>query len=568
MRVSPTTAAADRALYIKPATDGAMALAIAHVMLTEGLWDREFVGDFADGKNLFNPGQTVDPASFNGKWSHGLVEWWNAVVKDATPKWAAGITTLQEQDIVAVAREFGTTRPAMAIFERGPTSHSNGTYAGMAIHALNALSGSLFAEGGLFYQMGAKLGALPVKHEDFLDDYAKSPDRKKPRIDLAGSDEWPMAGTMMQEVAKNHVAGKPYKLDTAIFYYTNPIWTAPDTKVWEEALKDVFVVSTSPYPCETAMYADLIMPDHTPFERLQASPTYPFQGWPMVALRTPAIKPLYDTKEFGDIMIEIGKRINGPMGDYYKALNNIENVARHLAKAFEENPGSNGVNSFESWKEKGVWYKKPYLWRQHRGEFYEWDGAAYAKKMTPEQVKEKLLKTPSGKFEFKSGFLESKAEYINAKMGVAVDRVGYPQYLPAKHTGGGDLHLVTPKTALHAEGRSGNIPHAIVQQQVTVGGRTTIFLEIHPKTAQARGIKHGDKVRIKSDLGQIEAKARYSPGQRPDTVVLPMEHGHWAQGRWAKGRLPGHSGDITANQSDPISGLANYYTGKVSVERA
>ena len=47
-----------------------------------------------------------------------------------------------------------------------------------------------------------------------------------------------------------------------------------------------------------------------------------------------------------------------------------------------------------------------------------------------------------------------------------------------------------------------------------------------------------------------------------------MEHGHWAGGRWAKKRLPGHAGDITANQSDAISGLASYYTGKVSVERA
>jgi hypothetical protein len=49
---------------------------------------------------------------------------------------------------------------------------------------------------------------------------------------------------------------------------------------------------------------------------------------------------------------------------------------------------------------------------------------------------------------------------------------------------------------------------------------------------------------------------------------MPMEHGHWAQGRWARGRLPGHSGEITENVSDPISGLASYYAGKVTVERA
>ena len=60
------------------------------------------------------------------------------------------------------------------------------------------------------------------------------------------------------------------------------------------------------------------------------------------------------------------------------------------------------MNSYESWKEKGVWFKKPYHWRQYRGKFYEWDGSGYNKLMTAEQVKEKLLKTVSGKFEFNS----------------------------------------------------------------------------------------------------------------------------------------------------------------------
>jgi len=568
VRVSTTTAASDRALLIKPATDAAFALAVAHVMLTEGLWDKEFVGDFKDGLNLFKAGQDVPAGSFKERWTHGIEQWWNGVVKTATPKWAAEITGIAETDIVVTAREFATTRPAMAIMERGPTAHTNGTYAGMCIHALNALSGSLFAVGGLHYQMGVPYGGMPVNADDFMDDYAKSPERKKPRIDLAGSEEWPMTGTMMQECAKNHLAGKPYKMDTAMFYYTNPIFTSPDSKAWEEALKDVFVIDTSPFPGETAMFADIVVPDHTYLERLQDAPTYPFEGWPMTQLRTPAIKPLYDTKVYGDILIEIGKRMKGPMGEYYKALKDTENVLRHLAKGFEKDPGDNGVKDFDTWKEKGVWYKKPYHWRQHRGEFYAWDGKAYSKKMTEAEVKDKLIKTPSGKFEFKSGFLEKHADYIQKKLGVAPERAGYPQYVPAKHTGGGELHLVTPKTAMHAEGRGANVPHAIALAQPNMGGKRTVYLEIHPDTAKKRGIKNNGKVRIKANLGTIEAIARYSPGARPDTLVLPQEHGHWAQGRWAKNRMPGNTSDICENVSDPISGLACYYTGKVTIEAA
>jgi len=568
VRMNPTVAASDRALYIKPGTDGALALAIAHVILTEGLWDRELVGDFVESGMRFRTGERISPDTFNERWVHGVAEWWNEELKDRTPEWAEGVTTISARDIVTVAREFGTTRPAIAIMERGPTAHTNGTYNGMAIHALNALVGALFAEGGLFYQMGPSYGSLPVNAADYMDDWAQNGAWKsQPRIDKAGTDEWPMAGTMMQEAGPNHLIGDPYKMDTAMFFYTNPIWTTPNPQVWEEALKDVFVIETSPYPSETAIYADIVVPDHTYLERLQDSPTYPFEGWPMAALRVPAVDPIYDTKSYGDTLIEIGKRMRGPMGDYYQALDSVENVLRHRAKGFEANPGDNGVNSFETWKEKGVWYKKPYKWRQFRGEFYEWDGTGY-NRMSEEDVKAKLLKTPSGKFELKSGFLEGHAAYIERELGVPADRVGLIQWVEPKHSGQGDLYFVTPKTPLHAEGRSGNIPHAIANQQPIVGGRNTVYLEIHPDTARARGIRNGDKVRIKSNLGSIEAYCRYMPAHRPDTLVLPMEHGHWAQGRWAKGRLPGHSGEVTENVSDPISGLACYYTGKVTVERA
>jgi anaerobic selenocysteine-containing dehydrogenase len=566
VRLTPTGAAADRALYIKPGTDGALALAIAHVMLTEGLWDRPFVGDFVDGINRFKSGETIPPESFSERWVKGLPEWWNEEVKDRTPAWAAEITTIPVAEIVAVAREFGTTRPAMAIMERGPTAHTNGVHSGMAIHALNALSGSLFAEGGLMYQQSPPYGPLPAKYEDFLDEYAKAVAGKYPRIDLASSAEWPMAKTMMQNVAENHLAGRPYTIDTMMFYLTNPIWSAPNPQVWEEALKTIFVIDTSPFPGETARFADLIVPDHTYLERLQDAPTYPFQGWPMTQLRTPAIPPLYDTKVYGDILIEIGKRMKGSMGEYYRRLGNTENVLRHLAKGFEQNPGDNGVDSFESWVEKGVWYQKPYPWRQIRGAFFAWDGQGYNRPMTEEEVKKTLLKTASGKFELRSSYLDKHAAYIHRTLGVPQERAGLTQWVSPRYTGGGDLHFVTPKVPMHAEGRGANIPQAIALAQPSVGGFKEVYLEIHPETARGRGIRNGDRVRISSTVGSIVATARYFPPARPDTLVLPMEHGHWAQGRWAENRLPGNSSEVTANVSDPISGLACYYTGMVTVE--
>lgn len=569
IRLTTTGAAADHLLMVKPGTDGALALAIAHVILTEGLWDKKFVGDFVDGKNLFKTGDTLDPASFKEKWTKDIIAWWNAELKDRTPAWASAITTIPEKTIYSVAREFATTKPAMAIFERGPTTHTNATYNAMSIHSLNALVGAMFAKGGLGNSMKTPFGKLPVKSDDFIDDIAKAAaERKMPRVDRVKTKHLPMASNQLQEIAKNHLAGNPYKIDTFMFYLTNPMFSGPDSKAWEEALKDIFVIDTSPFPSETSVFADLVMPDHTYLERWNDAPTYPFQGWPMAMLRQPAVKPIHNTMGFSDMIIELGKRINGPMSEYYKTIGNTENILRALAKGFEENPGDNGVNSFESWMEKGVWYKKPYAFRQIDGEFYEWDGEAYSKPMKEEDVKAKLLKTESGRFEFRSSYLEHYADFIQERVGVQADRVGFPQWVEPKYSGKGDLFFVTPKTPMHAEGRSANIPNAVSIYQPNVGGRGQMYLEISPATAKARGIMDGDKVKISSDIGSIFAQARYFPGARPDTVVLPFGFGHWAHGRWAKSRNSGNVSEIIPNVSDPISGLTSNYSVLVTVEKA
>lgn len=592
VHINTTLAASDRGLLIRPGTDGALALAIAHVILTEGLWEKSFVGDFADGRNHFVAGQTVEAAvmpepvknaetgetltppvegsGFVEKWVTGLVDWWNAELKDRTVEWASEITDIPARDILATAREFGSTRPAMAIYERGAHAHSNGIYNGMAIHSLNALVGSMYAKGGLMNQMGPSYGSMPADENEYMDDWAKNGDWKNfPRIDKKGvEDGYLMANNMMQEVGPNHLAGDPYKLDTMMFYLTNPIWTAPNGQVWEEALKDVFIIETSPFPSETGHYADLILPDHTYLERLQDAPTYPFQGFPMTQLRVPAIPPIHDTKYYGDTLIEIGKRMNGPMGEYYRAIGNTENVLRHLAEGFRADPGDNGVNDFDSWKAQGVWYKKPYIYRQVNGTFYKWDGQGYTIEMTEEEVKASLLKTPSGKFEFRSSQMENQAGWIAEKTGRDPSKLMYPIWEEPVHHGGGDLHLVTPKVALHAEGRGHNIPMVIAHLQPTQGGRGQAYCEIHPETARTRGIADGDRIRISSDVGTAEVTARYFQGVRPDTIVLPMEYGHWAAGRWSKAVPTQHAGETTVNVSDRITGQSNYYSSKVKVTKA
>jgi anaerobic selenocysteine-containing dehydrogenase len=101
-RLSSTAAKSDRWLPIIPGTDGALALAIAHVILSEGRWNKEFVGDFADGHNYFISGSEVPtevmvedklvPVEFKEIHTHGVVAWWNLELATRTPEWAEKIT--------------------------------------------------------------------------------------------------------------------------------------------------------------------------------------------------------------------------------------------------------------------------------------------------------------------------------------------------------------------------------------------------------------------------------------------------------------------------------------------
>ena len=88
----------------------------------------------------------------------------------------------------------------------------------MAIHALNALVGSFFAKGGLGYQSGTPWAKISVSSDGFVDDYAKAPERKKPRIDKVKTDAWPMASNMMQEIAKNQLVDELPRSESA------PLW--------------------------------------------------------------------------------------------------------------------------------------------------------------------------------------------------------------------------------------------------------------------------------------------------------------------------------------------------------
>ena len=128
VRETEAAAQSDETLLVRPGSDAALALAMMHVIVAEGLVDRPFVA-----------GHTV---GFDELAAH---------VRAHSPAWAAEVTGLPAERIVAFARRYATTRPAMILLGGSSMHKGIGSWTGArAIGCLPALTGNVGIAGGGF----------------------------------------------------------------------------------------------------------------------------------------------------------------------------------------------------------------------------------------------------------------------------------------------------------------------------------------------------------------------------------------------------------------------------------
>jgi anaerobic selenocysteine-containing dehydrogenase len=128
VRETEAAAQSDETLLVRPGTDAALALAMMHVIVAEKLWDRDFVARHTVGFDALA-----------------------GCVIDHSPAWAAPITGVPAERIVALARRYATTRPAMILLGGSSMHKGSGTWTGArAIGCLPALTGNVGIPGGGF----------------------------------------------------------------------------------------------------------------------------------------------------------------------------------------------------------------------------------------------------------------------------------------------------------------------------------------------------------------------------------------------------------------------------------
>lgn len=609
-RLSASAAKANEWLPIKPGEDGALAAAIAHVLLTEGMWSKEFVGDFKDGKNLFKTGAIVDEAAFAEKETHGVVKWWNLELKDKTPAWAAKITLIPEKQIVSVARTMGKAGSACAVYMGpGVGMTPRGTYASMAVYALNGILGSIETEGGVMQSSSAPTDKFP-SIDTYIDELAQKSGKTK-KIDGRGAKDMPaiMGGIDKKEkdgkvtesakanVVTNNVANgmlkDPGAIKVCISTWTNFNFSCTGAERWDKAMSALpFFAHLVTNASEMSQFADIVLPaTFAPTEKLSIITNMANLHGHM-SIQQPVVKPLGQAKsEETEVMWMLAEKLKAKgftnLFDYYASLEDPETkkkpanaaefeeiaakISSHKAWDGKEKMKGDQVSGWDDFKKKGIYNTEAYAYKKNWGKF----------------------KTETKKFEFYSETLKKTLGLFVEKNKTTVDEVlkasGYeaqgelvfvPHYESPKRHGSEQEYpftFIDYKSRLNREGRSQNTVWYQEFKKVDVGDESwEDVVKINPADGKKLGIKSGDMVKLTSTTGSITVKAKLWEGLRPGTIAKCFGQGHWAYGRtaakdYAKA-IPrgGNNNELMPDDYDRLSGATarnGGFTG-VKIEKA
>ncbi len=595
-RLSATASKADEWLPIKPGEDGALAAAIAHVILTKGLWYRDFVGDFKDGTNRFVTGEYVYEEDFEEKYTNGLVKWWNIELKDKTPEWASERTGLPVEQIRQVALDYGKAAPhAISWVGGGPVMQVRGGYTSMICHALNGLVGAVDNVGGTLASNKEYTGKFP-KPDDYMDDIAKK-GKKHEKIDQRGRKEFPCinqgkpgSAVLTNNAADGILNADPYDIKVAIAYMNNFTFSCTQPERWERALSKIpFVVHITTNASEFSWFSDILLPDaHHLFEKWGYVKSIG-NGYRHVTLMQPVIKPMWESKiDETEIPWLIAERLAKKGFDnllrHYKAYKdpetgkeptNDKEFALYALKYVTQNlwdPAKyKGGDKFSGWKDfikTGVWNSDPYPFKKRWGK----------------------MKTKTKNFEFYSETLKAALEKHAEKHNTTVDdilessfyqargeKAFFPHYEEPLTNGNESEYpfvFVDHKSRLNREGRSANCPWYYDFKDVDPGDESwDDVAKINPIDGRRIGLKDGDQIRLTSPTGTITCSAKLWEGVRPGTVAKCYGQGHWVYGRLASkefGKVPrgGNNNDLIPAVYDRLSGsTVRHAATRVKIEK-
>jgi anaerobic selenocysteine-containing dehydrogenase len=492
-----TARCADWFLPINPGTDAALALGMMHVIIGESLYDADYVA-----KHTFGFGELAEK------------------VQNYTPDRVAQWTGLSAGDVVKLAREYATIRPAVIRVNYGVQRSESGGTATRAITMLPCITGSWKEVGGglqLSTSGSWDLRRADLRNADLMQTALGRPARTINMVEL---------GTVLTQPLQ-----PPIK---ALFVYnSNPAAVCPNHNAVVKGLlrPDLFTVVHEQFLTDTTDYADIVLPATTFFEHKDLQTSY---GHYHLQLSQPAIAPLGQCRSNVETFRALAKEIGFDEPCFDQTVDEMIDVA--LATT---NPWLAGIDRGRLEREASVrlnFASSP-------------PGAGGSASDEP------FLPFASGRFRTPHGKAALCSSELKAQ---GLDPVA--EFVPpteSRHTPSArefPLELLARKADNFLNSTFSNIPS--VQAMEDPG-----YLQINAADASKRGIADEDLVRVFNGRGEIRLRARVNGVVQPGVVSATLQ--------WAKLSPGGRNVNVlTSEKLADMGNSATFYSVLVEVELA
>ena len=484
-------------IAIKPQTDVAMMLGVAHTLYSEGLHDQAFLDDYTTGFDKFLPYLTGE--------------------SDGTPKtaeWAEGICGVPAATIKELAKLFQSGRTMLSSGWSLQRQH-HGEQAHWMLVTLASMLGQIGLPGGGFgLSYHYANGGTPSANSPVLPgitDGGQAVDGAA-WLTNAGAASIPLARVvdMLEnpgaEFDFNGTKAKFPDVKLAYWVGGNPFAHHQNRnrmlKAWQKL--ETFIVQDFQWT-PTARHADIVLPATTTYERNDIEHIGDYSIRAILAMKK-VIDPVFEARSDFDIFTDIADRL-GKKDAFTEGKDEMGWIKAFYAEAIKQGQAKNiDVPDFDSFWDKGL------------AEF-EVSDAAKSYVRYAEFREDPLLEplgTPSGKIEIYSRNIEKMAYD---------DCPAHPTWMePVERLDGPDtkypLHVDTkhPVDRLHSQ-----LCGTVLRESYAVADREPCL--INTEDAKARGIADGDVVRVFNDRGQILAGAIVTDDIRPG--VLRVQEGGW-----------------------------------------
>ncbi len=455
-RLTPSVSKLDDWIPLSSNVFGDLALGIAYVLLKDEQYDKHYVennfSEFADFKAY--------------------------VLKNYIPEKVAESTGIPAETILKIGREFEMASVPIAYFDESVLYSSNGTENAFAIIALNALRG--FA------------GFAKIKNNLFGELFQnKNPEDEKVTF-----------STLFKKLSIGQ------GVQTLMISGSNFIFNSINSKDLEKQLKSIpFIVSFSSFVDETSSFADLIIPDHCNFEKLDLL-IDESMGKPIATIQQPIVEPFFKTVDTSDIIISLMKQLRPKATFSYRNYSDYVELA--AKKIYSAKQGIFINQNKPTVVEKGLreigWQTEQFgsfddFWDRLMDSGGWWDPLAEKKLYNP-KVDIKLL--------------------LNKKQ--------FPSKDSPSSASGNKLLLNVYKRNLDYKGNMSIYPTLVEQ----FGSGWSIFYqlwaEINPETARRLLLKDRSKLIVETAKGMFPVVLVYNPTVVPGNLDIPFGLGHTVLG--------------------------------------